>query len=309
MPDRTEAALAIAKVLRPGDVINTGWKMNWWNIWKIKKWLRYIASWRIQEYQKAYFGDRSIWDSTHTRIFLPHNKMRSIKEQCIFEVTTPVSHYVSLLDIALEDIRILRFTPRTLTPDDIFVMICAAAEIAGTDYDYGQLLDFLLHQLLNYPRNPFTLFDQGPEQKVCSTGVATLFHHLRKQLEIQIFIIEQEIKMKVVSGRDWQAEDLAIKKMKRELVPRLFNIAELRIWKDRDVVDNIDHCLNPDYDPDKNLYYTQIKTPIERVTPAHFENSDYFQNEFTEVARFKNGERYYHWPITPDVEATSTNKE
>ena len=254
-----KAALAIAEYLQPGDVINTGWRWNWWHLLNPKKWLGDIACWRIQEYQKAYFGDSSIHDSTHTRIYLGRDKLKDIDDQCIFEVTTPRSRFVSLRQICHEDIRILRFTPRALASDDIHVMLAAAQRIVGTKYDYGQLLDFLLHNVLDYPRSPFTLFDQGPERKVCSTGVATLFNRLRQVLDEH--------------GGD--------------AIPRLFDVVYVDVWKERGVFDNIDQCL----DPDADIGIDRIRTPIERVTPAHFENTVYFQREFWEVARFKEGRR------------------
>lgn len=273
--NRAKAAFAIAKYLQPGDVINTGWRWNWWHLLKPNKWPGDIACWRIQKYQKAYFGGRSVHDSTHTRIYLGRDKMLDIDDQCIFEVTVPRSRFVSLRDICLEDIRILRFIPRILTSDDIHVMLEAAQRMVGKKYDYGQLIDFLMHQILDYPREPFTLFDQGPERKVCSTGVATLFNYLRQVLD---------------------AHD-------RIVIPRLFDIVNVNLWKERGVFDNIDQCLDPDARPGID----SIRTAIERVAPAHFDNSEYFQDEFWEVARFKNGERYIYppWNYTSDMEATT----
>lgn len=257
--NRTEAAFAIGTYLRPGDVINTGWQMNWWDVFKPKKWLRDIACWQIQEYQEDYFGNQSIHDSTHTRIYLGRDKRLDIDDQCIFEVTVPRSRFVSLRDICLEDIRILRFTPRILTSDDIHVMLDAAQRIVGTKYNEPRLIAFLMHQILDYPREPFMLFDQGPEH-VCSTGVATLFNYLRQVLD---------------------AHD-------RIVIPRLFDIVNVEIWKRRGVYGSIDQCLDPNARPGID----RIRTAMERVTPAHFENSIYFQTEFWEVARFKNGKLY-----------------
>jgi hypothetical protein len=274
--NRTKAALAISEHLRPGDVINTGWKMNWWDIFKPNKWLRNIASWRIQEYQKAYFGKESVWDSTHTRIYLGTNKSH-IHSEWIFEVTDPVAQMVSLYSIALEDIRILRYTGKVINTPDAKLMRHSANRIVNSEYDEGQLFDFLLHQILGYPKEPFTLFDLGNDRTVCSAGVATLFNRLRK----------------ILNEKDG------------DTIPRLFDIVNVNLWKERGVFDNIDQCLDPEATPGVD----SIRTAIERVTPAHFENTEYFQNEFTEVARFKNGKRYYYWPIKPDVDATSTNKE
>ena len=260
MDHRTKAAFVLATYLRPGDVINTGWKMNCWDVFRPKSWLGNIACWRIQEYQEDYFGDRSIHDSTHTRIYLGRDKRLNIDDQCIFEVTVPRSRFVSLRDICLEDIRILRFTPRILTSDDIHVMLDAAQRIVGKKYGYLQLVGFLMHQILDYPREPFTLFDQGPERKVCSTGVATLFNYLRQVLYAHDSIV----------------------------IPRLFDIVNVNLWKLRRVYDNIDQCLDPNARPGID----RIRTAMERVTPAHYDNPKYFQNEFWEVARFKNGEQY-----------------
>lgn len=266
--NRTEAALAIAEHLQPGDVINTGWSWNWWDIFRPKKWLRDIACWRIQEYQKAYFGNRSVWDSTHTRIYLGTNNS-NIHSEWIFEVTEPVAQMVSLYSIALEDIRILRFIPKILESNDIHVMRHAANRIVNSEYDEGQLFDFLLHQILGYPKEPFTLFDLGNDRTVCSAGVATLFNYLRKELGDNSF-------------------------------PRLFDIVDTEIWKKNGVYNNIDQCLDPNARPG----FDRIRTPIERVTPAHFENPEYFQNKFKEVARFKNGKRYYYWPVDKDFTMT-----
>jgi hypothetical protein len=270
--NKTEAALAIAEHLQPGDVINTGWKMNWWDIFRPKKWLRDIACWRIQEYQKAYFGDRSVWDSTHTRINLSQPGC-DIHSDCIFEVTDPISRFVSLYSIALEDIRILRYTNMKLQGHEIFIMRNAAMKLVGMKYDRGQLLDFLLHQIIGYPKESLRIFDEGTERMVCSTGVAALFNHMRRTIRSDIRMIT---------------------------LPRLFDIVDTEIWKKNGVYNNIDQCLDPNARPG----FDRIRTPIERVTPAHFENTEYFQNEFREVARFKNGERYYYWPVDKDFTMT-----
>lgn len=294
MDHRTKAALEIAKHLKPGDVINTGWKMNWWNIWKVKKWLRYIASWRIQEYQKTYFGDQSIWDSTHTRIYLGLGAI-DIFDDDIFEVTDPVAQFVSLHSIALEDIRILRYSAVSLNIVHVATMLLTAECINGRKYDRLQLLDYLLHQILGYPKVAFTMFDEGPDQTVCSAGVATLFSKLRKIDE------EKPIKKYEHRGETYQGEDLAA--MLRNIWPRLFDIVNVDIWKSRGVFDNIDQCLEPGSVLGEDI----IRTPIERVTPAHFENSNYFQNEFREVVRFKNGQQYIYppWDLGPNPEATT----
>jgi hypothetical protein len=293
---RCIAAEKIAKYLKPGDVINTGWKMNWWDIFRPKKWLRNIACWRIQEYQKAYFGNRSVWDSTHTRINLSQIG-NDIHSNDIFEVTDPISRFVSLYSIALEDIRILRYTFDSFSNRDIRTMYAGAKQIEGTKYDRQQLLDFLLHQILGYPKEPFTLFDEGPDQKVCSTGVATLFNYLRKH---QVGKLSRTVDFYGNPDLAADPEDMISNAMLR-----LFDIVNVDLWKKNGVFDNIDQCLDPDAVPGID----RIRTPIERVTPAHFDNPEYFQNEFTEVARFKNGEQYYHWPVKSDSEATSTSRE
>ena len=174
----------------------------------------------------------------------------------IFEVTTPTARWTSLWDICLEDIRILKYNHADLNCYDMELLNTAAQQLCGTEYDYGQLLDFLLHDLIGYPKESFHLFDKGPKQKVCSTGVASLFAYRRKLL-----------------GDD--------------VVPRLFDIVNLREWKRHGVYRNIDQCLDPDAVPGDN----RIRTPIERVTPAHFENAGFFCNEFELVARFNHGER------------------
>ena len=252
----------IASVLRPGDVINSGWRST------LGAWLwppfygfgRSYASWRIQRYQEQYFGSRSVYDSTHSRIYLGKGDEVDPNKPEIFEVTVPRSQFVSLADICHEDLRLLRFSERILTPDDIQVMLNASQSIVGTEYDYGQLLDFLLHETLGYPKGAFKLFDQGPKRKVCSTGVTTLFHHLRKVRE---------------SEGD-------------KSIPRLFNIVDVNVWKKEGLYDRIDQCLVPDTRQGEPA----IKTPIERTAPAHFENTRFFRKEFTLVARFKAGEKY-----------------
>ena len=263
--EREEACGNIAPFLKPGDVINWVWHFNLGKfLWPpFLGVLSTTASWQIQRYQKRYFGNPSFYKCSHTCIYLGEtggsDSAFDPKAHTVFEVTSPKSKWTPLWDFCDHDIRILRFTPRSLAADDISVMAQAASRIVGTSYDYGQLLDFLLHEVAGYPREDFRLFDLGPERKVCSTGVMSLFTHLRKVRE--------------------SVGDM--------LIPRLFDIVDVDRWRSAGVYDNIDQCLDPDAVPGQD----RIRTPIERVAPAHFDNTDYFQNEFQLIARFRKGVR------------------
>jgi hypothetical protein len=158
--------------VRPGDVINFDSHAPWYKI-HFK-----IGYWGIRRHQKRIFGRLGRWRDTHTMLYMDDDH--------VFSVEPPKCRWWHLADFYDERITLWRYTKREITPADIQIMLPAALDIIGTDYDIGQLLDIMICEGLGYPNYlKYKIFDAGKGRKVCSTGVRTVYEHLRKTLNNQ----------------------------------------------------------------------------------------------------------------------------
>lgn len=261
---KDEACQRIALFLQPGCVINSSWSRNelfklpWYLVSDPKRIGREAACVGIQKWQHDYFGDLGNTNDVHSRIALTPYDGRSKNfnpfNRDIFEVTLPEAQFVSLADISLDHLIILRFRYHAFTPEDIAFMRRKADDMKGTKYDIGQLFDYILFALRGYPRESTPVFDGGTNRNVCSSGVAGLLG----------------------GWRDWFDPERA------KGIPRLFDIVDPAVWKVAGKWDNVDHALTEG---------GRIKTPIELTSPAHFHCSQYYQNEFEKIAEFNGGKR------------------
>ena len=109
-----------------------------------------------------------------------------------FSVEPPVATYIPTEEYALDDITVYRPRKRILSESDIKKMLHATLPIIDTKYDYGQLVNILVNQILGYPYDEkVKWFDLGSKRKVCSVGVAVVYQKLRKVLESEGIIIER----------------------------------------------------------------------------------------------------------------------
>ena len=214
----------ILKVIKPGDVVNTDGKGG-------GLFLR-IGYWGIRAHQKALFKNGN-WRDTHTTLYFD--------EHDTFSVEPPRATYLPLKCYCLDNISIYRYTKRNFNKKDILIMEKACDELYGTFYDFGQLLDVAINQILGYDHAiKFNIFDFGKGQKICSVGIRNAYEKLRKTVEPEM--------------------------------ERLFNKLNPEKW----TVSQIEKFE---------------RTNVEATSPAHFANSNYFNDEFKLIARFNMGKR------------------
>jgi hypothetical protein len=160
---------SILRYIQPGDVINQVGGQRWWEFWLA------VAQRAIQHYQRQLFGEKSSWQDTHTMLYLD--------EENTFSVEAPRARKKPLRDYCFSEFSIYRLTLIPLSVDHIDTLREAAAKIVGTKYDYGQLLDIAVNQILGFEhQRRLSVFDLGKRRKVCSVGVRTAFEYLYKNM-------------------------------------------------------------------------------------------------------------------------------
>jgi hypothetical protein len=159
----------ILKYIKPGDVVNQDGKAKWWEIF-LK--IGYCA---IRRHQKKLFGKNSNWRDTHTMLYL--DKYNT------FSVEPPKATKKPLKEYCLSNMSIYRLELISLTPQHIEEMDKVTDDIVGEDYDYGQLMDIAINQILGFKnKRELTIFDFGRKKKVCSVGVRIAFEKLYENL-------------------------------------------------------------------------------------------------------------------------------
>jgi hypothetical protein len=257
------ACECLAEFIEPGDVITTAWDpvdllTSPLNLLRFKDYPHIAAYLGIQKYQENYFGPLGFNKSKHVLIYLgsvscARAYAANPAGECFYECTTPVVRKVPLSEIALQHVRIHRYQLRKFDIADIIFLVKTAELMLGQRYGYEQLVNFIIYELLKYPSDSFPLIGGVKSRPVCSVWVRGLLEALRKHHE--------EIE-------------------RTNPMHRLFDIVDERIWRLANKWDNIDHQLEHD---------GGVRTAVEWTTPAHFDNSDYFQSEFRLVKEFKNG--------------------
>lgn len=188
------ALILLQKNLKPGDIINTSGKTDFTKPWLI------LTQACIRQHQKDLFGKASFYHDTHTEMFFGREK--------IFSVTAPKTKWEILEHVAKQEFSVYRYTKKDLTDNDINIMLDSANKIIGTKYDYGQLLDIAISQILGYPNIiKYKWFDMGRKRMVCSVGCRAIMEDLRHKLE-----------------QDGQ-----------ETIPRLFNKLNPMYWTEKEL--------------------------------------------------------------------------
>ncbi len=170
--EATEKAVqAILPYLKAGDIINIGANAHHWYNFAIK-----IGNQAICNHQKRLFGPDSRWNEGHCVMYFG--------EAALFSVQPPHADMIKVRDLCLEKLTVWRFTKRKLKKNDIDIMKEAVAQMYGTEYDYGQLVNILINRILGYPQTRIVSWmDLGRTRKVCSVGLRVIYEHLRKELE------------------------------------------------------------------------------------------------------------------------------
>lgn len=166
-----QACHDILEVIRPGDVVNQINQAKWYEFWFN------VGFWGIQAYQKSLFGKKSNWYDTHTMLYFD--------EWATFSVEPPKALVKPLQDYCLSYMSIYRLNIDVLPevsafPDEyIKIMMDAADEMIGKQYDIGQLLDIAIREILGYDQSrPLKFFDFGKKLKVCSVGARVCYEYL-----------------------------------------------------------------------------------------------------------------------------------
>jgi len=135
---------------------------------------RKFVSWQIQRYQKRLFPRASrvspaAVEITHVLQYLGAGE--------VWEFTAPRARRIRLDQVAGE---VYGFAvPVRLVPMDPDLVRRRWLAVEGKEYDYLDLMDFLLYEVLRYPRatTPFFsgLLGLGKDRFVCSTMIAAVF--------------------------------------------------------------------------------------------------------------------------------------
>ncbi len=259
MGTREDAANHIRTMAREGDVINLD---------PVHPTLiNGIGSFFIRWAQRSLFGKTSNWRDSHSMIYFRNasilkyigeeSKVKDIMAKSlavspkeVFSVAPPQASFIPIEDFSMDKVSVYRYTKRPLTPEDIGIMLEATVPLLLTSYDYLQLLNIALNQVLDYPFKQKTkLFDFSPKMKVCSVGVAAVYLHWRKRLQ---------------------------KTPGAQIPERLFSTLNPSRWPNPEIV--------------KEFRKDGHGWSVESTYPAQFANSNFFADEFELVLRMENGQ-------------------
>jgi len=168
-------------LLHPGDVF-----LTWGEADSLPLAIAYMG---IREYQHRLFGYGAEINPTHATMYFDPDH--------VFSCTTPKVCWETLEHQLEREWAVYRYCKDTdtylqtlvdkeghfLSVADIIAMKSIASSMIGLEYDYGDLLDFMVNELLGYTNvKPIEVF--GVRDKfVCSTAVRSIFERLRKEQE------------------------------------------------------------------------------------------------------------------------------
>ena len=234
--DVKRAIKALEKNLKPADVINSDGEAP------LLKVLIHPIHWGIRSHQKEKKKKTSRYRDTHTVTFLERDK--------ILSVTSPRAKWSNIEEVAKSRFTLYRYTKRNFTYSDIEIMMQSAKRILGTEYDYGQLLDIYINQILGYDHIiKFRWFDFAKKRMVCSVGSRTLMEDLRYA------ILED-------AGLD--PDDPG----ENPPMERLFDRLNPAYWSEEYI---------------RNFH----RVDVEATSPAHFANTEQFSHEYRLVLTYK----------------------
>jgi hypothetical protein len=194
-----QGAKLLKKYSKDGDVHNYEDTPPFWKVFLL------IAVLAIRRFQKkTFFGKWIKWGirlvMMRTKNWKDHHTMQYF-EDGTRSVQTPQAKVIPVTCYSHYDVSIYRYTPKDFTPEDIQIMKDIWNRIIGTKYDYAQIMNIAINQILGYPFKQKTKILNPEEKKVCSVGVATVFQAWRKQID--------------------------------KKVPRLFRVLNKSVWTDK----------------------------------------------------------------------------
>ena len=116
---------------------------------------------QIRRYQKRKYPHSSRTDAIHTMLHLGEGRFLSVESpRAVIREREPEGKF-----------SVWRYKyDGNFTEESWRAFEAAVKEIAGTPYDYGQLVDILVHQLFGWLPEKLNLFDFGRKRKVCSVA-------------------------------------------------------------------------------------------------------------------------------------------
>ena len=149
--------------LQFGDVINSYWpKLKWYD----------IPGRSIQAYQREKYKDICFPEIKAT-----HSVIKLGGCYRYFEVTTPKARYGDIL-ADWEEGRVYTVSRYnwSIPEAERSAFLEACEELNGTKYDYLELLDIAIKQIIGWPYSrPLSIFDLGRKRKVCSVAVISCY--------------------------------------------------------------------------------------------------------------------------------------
>lgn len=167
----------------PGDVVSID------GAFSLAMFIPYLA---IRADQRVVFKSalrpQATWQETHSTLYFDPQHLMSVEP--------PKATYFDAEQYIAKRLKegcrvsILRRTPVSSDAARCHAYLMwmqdAAGEIVGTKYDYGQLIDIAINQLLGYgSAEKFHWFDLGSKRKVCSVATRTCFEHARHRAEVE----------------------------------------------------------------------------------------------------------------------------
>ena len=141
-----------------------------------KNLLARIVYWEIRRYQKRKYPHSSRTRAVHTMLHLGDGRFLSVEHPraVIRRLKLQEGETFSIWRYRHDD----EFTETSWQAFDE-----AVKEIEGTPYDYGQLMDILVHQLFGWLPDKLKLFDFGRRRKVCSVAAHAVLVKAWQQIE------------------------------------------------------------------------------------------------------------------------------
>ncbi len=149
--------------LQPFDIVNSHYiETKWYD----------VPGRSIQKYQRHKFRllPNARWRDTHS-ILITDRSTR------FFEVTSPVTRYGYLSGEWDDDkfYSVSRYV-WTIPPAEQSALIEVCDHLDGTRYDYFQLLDIAIKEVIGWPYSkPLSILDLGRKRKVCSVAVISAY--------------------------------------------------------------------------------------------------------------------------------------
>jgi hypothetical protein len=128
-----------------------------------RNFLARLVHWQIRRYQRRKYPHSSRTNAIHSMLHLGEGKFLSVQH--------PRAMITEFLPVPNEEHSVWTYKYLADFGDASWAAFDQAVqEISGTPYDYGQLLDILIHQLFGWLPEKLNLFDFSRRRKVCSVA-------------------------------------------------------------------------------------------------------------------------------------------